>query len=188
MEKYDKYLSNQNNENVGDNIDNISLNKNYEEKKYFLHNNYFYNHNNIAKSNSAIFQKKENYPYYFEYSDKITNLNSFFPYHNINYKIKNDTKLNDIIKSDNIIRNEDSNLKWYENYTNSNFYKQGENNKINSGNKIEKNNFKNSKVEHFIEDEVANKLVNSLKVLNNTKNKSQFKPYLIKNKYSELFS
>ena len=51
MEKYDKYLSNQNNENVGENIDNISLNKNYEEKKNFLHNNYFYNHNNIAKSN-----------------------------------------------------------------------------------------------------------------------------------------
>ncbi len=153
-----------------------------------MHNNYFYNHNNIAKSNSAIFQKKENYPYYFEYSDEITNLNSFFPYHNINYKIKNDTKLNDIIKSDNIIRNEDSNLKWYENYTNSNFYKQGKNNKINSGNKIEKNNIKDSKVEHFIEDEIANKLVNSLKVLNNTKNNSQFKPYLIKNKYSELFS
>ena len=79
MEKYDKYLSNQNNENVGENIDNISLNKNYEEKKYFLNNNYFYNHNNMAKSNSAIFQKKENYPYYFEYSDVITNLNSFFP-------------------------------------------------------------------------------------------------------------
>ena len=190
MEKYDIYLSNQNNENIDKNIDNISLIQNYRGKKYILpnENNNSLNIKNMSITKSQIHCTKERYPYHFQYGDELTDLNDFSSYkkqnYNMEYKIE---KLNTKNNSNIIYRNKNNNLNWYENFKNSNFYNQWNTNKIDLKQENKENNNNNyNNNEFYIENEINN-IANSFKTLNNSKNNSQFKPYLIKNKYAKLF-
>ena len=183
MKKYDIYLSNQINENINNNIDNVSLIQNYEKQKYIIpnENNFSLNNKNMSNTN----HKKERYPYYFQYGNEATNLNDFSSYKNKNYNIEyQKDKLNTNSNSNIVYRNENYNLNWYENFKKSNFYNQWKTNKIDIEQEKKEKNYNNKEL--YIENEINN-IANTFKSLNDTKNNSQFKPYLIKNKYAELF-
>ena len=191
MEKYDIYLSKQNNENIDKNIDNISLIPNHEKQKYILPNEYNYSLNlkNNSFTKTQIHQIKERYPYYFQYGNDALNLNEFSPYKQKNYNLEyHIDKLNTNNYSDNVYRNINSNLNWYENFKKSKFYNRWNINKIDLEQENKENNNNNYyNNNQFCYEEEINNIANSIKTLNNTRNNSQFKSYLIKNKYAELF-
>ena len=191
MEKYDIYLSKQNNENIDKNIDNISLIPNFEKQKYILPNEYNYsiNNKNNPSTKTQIRQIKERYPYYFQYGNDALNLNDFSSYKQQNYNLEYQIdKLNTNNHSDIVYRNVNSSLNWYENFKKSKFYNRWNINKVDLGQENKENNNNNYyNNNQFCYEEEINNIANSIKTLNNTRNNSQFKSYLIKNKYAELF-
>ena len=166
MKKYDIYLSNQINENINNNIDNVSLIPNYEKQKYIVpnENNFSLNNKNMSNTN----HKKERYPYYFQYGNEATNLNDFSSYKNKNYNIEyQKDKLNNNSNSNIVYRNENYNLNWYENFKKSNFYNQWNNNKID----IEQEGMKTPKVVYDIYSKLSGNQLKqlNLSLCNNTK-------------------
>ena len=190
MEKYDIYLSKQNNENIDKYIDNISVIPNYENQKFILTNeyNYYLNNKNKPPTKTQIHQIKERYPYYFQYGNDALNINDFSSYKKQNYNLEYQIdKLNTNNHSDIVYRNINSNLNWYENFKKSKFYNRWNINKVDLDQENKENNNNNYNSNQFCYEEEINNIANSLKTLNNTRNNSQFKSYLIKNKYAELF-
>ena len=191
--KYDIYSSNQNNENINNNISDESLIQNYEKEKYFLpnDNNYTLEHKRQTSTKPQIHQKGDKYPFYFQYGNEATNLNEFSSYKKPDYKIKYQIDKLNINNHPNIIlRNNNNNLNWYETFKNSNFYNQWSIKKIYLEEENKENNNKDNNAynnnEFCLENEI-NKIAKSFRALNNRKKNSQLKPYLIKNKYAELF-
>ena len=144
----------------------------YRKKNYsspYVNNKLSENSQKIISQNN---QKKDSYPYYFQYNNSI-NVDFFNYKRHYNYNQNN---------SQIIYRNnKDNNLIWYENFKNSNFYKTGNGIDLNITKKGKENKEINNK--YFLQNEI-DEIVNSFKVINN---KSSSMPYLIKNKYAELF-
>ena len=193
MKKYDIYSSNQNKENINKNIDDESLMQNYGEKNYFLpnENNYTLEHKRQTITKLKIHQKMDKYPFYFKYGNEATYVNEFSSFKKHDYKIKYQIDKLNINSHPNIIfRNNNNNLNWYETFKNSNFYNQWNSKKIYLEEQNKENNNKDNNIynnnEFRLENEI-NEIAKSFKALNNRKKNSQLKPYLIKNKYSELF-
>ncbi len=151
---------------------NIHYIESYRKKNYsspYINNKLSLESQKIISPNN---QKKDSYPYYFQYNNSI---NEDF----LNYKRHYNYNQNN---SQIIYRNnKNNNLIWYENFKNSNFYKTGNGIDLNITKKSEGNKENNNK--YFLQNEI-NEIANSFKVINN---KSSFRPYLIKNKYEELF-
>ncbi len=151
---------------------NIHYIESYRKKNYSSP----YSNNKLSPESQKIIspnnQKKDSYPYYFQYNNSI---NEDF----LNYKRHYNYNQNN---SQIIYRNnKNNNLIWYENFKNSNFYKTGNGIDLNITKKSEGNKENNNK--YFLQNEI-NEIANSFKVINN---KSSSRPYLIKNKYAELF-
>ena len=186
MERQDDYFPNKNNEYLTQVINSSPLDENtrfiqsYKEKKLSPINDF--NNNKYSTNNhrllSQINHKSDNYPYYFQYNDNITD--DF-----LKYKKRYNNTVQNKYNSQIIQRNND-NLNWYESFKNSNLYKGGSSVEININNKIKENEEKNK--EYFLQKEI-NEIAKSFKILNDNynNNKYSFGPYLIKNKYAELF-
>ena len=179
MEENDEIISNNKKKNLNKVIIQTSLNnkteyiQSYGDKKYNSNNN---NTKYSLKHKKIIFEtnfNKDNYPYYFKYNDSIDD--DILKYK----KQKNNSQI--IYTSNNANNN---NLNWYENFKKSKFYKDCSIGKISSDVKYEEKSEKNK--ESLLQNKM-NEIANSFKVINDINNKYSFEPYLIKNKYAELF-
>ena len=202
MEKYDKHLTNKDNEYSNNIIYSSPLDNNINYIQSYTEKNHFssgykspQNKENIINKTVSFKNKKNNYPYHFQYNDSLDN--SLFSYKlqkrdDISQKTneKNKTNYDNFInrlnynynnKSEIIQRNNNTNLNWYENFKNSKFYKERNNNQIILEQKNKENND-----EYFLCNKI-NEISNNFKNINISNDNNPSEPYLIKNKYAELF-
>ena len=147
----------------------------YVDKKYcpnFNKTKYSLKYKNIILETNF---NKDKYPYHFKYNDSMGE--DFL-------KCKKQKNTSEIIYTRNDNNNNSNNLNWYESFKKSKFYKECDTNKINEENKHEEK-FENKK-ENLLQNKI-NEILNSFKEMNDINNKYSVEPYLIKNKYAELF-